>query len=187
MLSFRRMGEARDVFIEVCQTIVAALEPNGYRWIKSQNDLARKDGPFTFRLHFQSSHRNFLAEGKNAGRSGLGIGRIALIGPALFVPLPIQLLEINQYGSVKMIPHIQVDDARIAKWRRQLQKPLRLDSSVTSANLGYLSQERSWLEINLANPLTRASRLTELITLIQSAAFPFFERFHRDEKILAER
>src|ERR1035438_797139 len=178
------MGKPRVIFMEACQTIVTALEPAGYRWVKSECDLVRKDDPFTFRLHFQSSPRNFLVDEENVGRVRSLIGRIISAGPELFVPLQVELKEIHQYGSVKMIPRLDVIDSRIAACRKTLQNPIRSDGAITGSNLGYLAKQSTWLEINLANPHVRASRVESLISLIFDAAIPFFDRFHRDEEIL---
>ena len=112
------------------------------------------------------------------------MGRIASTGPALFVPLSVELMEIDQFGSVKIIPHASVLDSRIAAWRKTLQNPIRTDGAITGSNLGYLAKQCRWLEINLANPTTRASRVEALISLIFDAATPFFDQFHRDEEML---
>jgi hypothetical protein len=178
------MGEAREIFLEACQTIVTALEPAGYRWVKSECDLVRKDGPFTFRLHFQSSPRNFLVHEGNVGRARSLIGLVASTGPVLFVPLSVELMEIDLFGSLKTIPHVGVLDSRIAAWRKTLQNPIRTDGAITGSKLGYLAKQCTWLEINLANPHTRASRVEALISLIFDAAIPVFDRFHRDEEML---
>ena len=178
------MGGPREEFLEACQTVVKAFAPEGFRWLRSKCDLVRKDEPFTFRLHFQSSFRNFLANATHQGPSRGPTDRVASSVPTLFVPLGIQLMEIDEYGSVKLIPHVEVDDTRIAEWRTTMHRPVRSDGSVMGSNLGYLSEQRSWLEINLANPQVRDSRVAALISLIRTKALPFFARFHRDEDVL---
>jgi hypothetical protein len=177
------LGEAREIFLEACCSIAAAFEPEGYHWSKSKCELVKKDECFTFRLHFQSSFRNVLLRG-NSGPGSPLLGRVTSAADPLFVPLPIQLAEIGLYGSVKMIPHFGVADARIAKWRRTLQHPIRTDSQVAGGNLGHVSKKRAWLEVDLANSHARALRVAALISLIRNAALPLFALYHRDSEIL---
>jgi len=48
----------RDIFASACAQISSRLADSGFRFAKSGPHAARKSGDFTFRVAFQSSHRN---------------------------------------------------------------------------------------------------------------------------------
>jgi len=52
------MERPRDVFANACAQIAARLSDAGFRFAKSGPHATRKSGDFTFKVAFQSSHRN---------------------------------------------------------------------------------------------------------------------------------
>ena len=60
----RRSGTAtgaerpREVYLEACQRIGTALTPNGFRYLRSKQELIRDLDHFTHRVTFKSSHNN---------------------------------------------------------------------------------------------------------------------------------
>ena len=52
------MDSPRETYLAACATIAEPLSPLGFRFAKSGPHTQRKDGNFTYRVSFQSSHRN---------------------------------------------------------------------------------------------------------------------------------
>lgn len=52
------MDSPRDSFLTACTEIAESLSPLGFKFAKSGPRAQRKAGEFTFRISFQSSHRN---------------------------------------------------------------------------------------------------------------------------------
>jgi hypothetical protein len=54
----RSMDSPRDLFLAACTEIAESLSPLGFKFAKSGPHAQRKDGDFTYRVSFQSSHKN---------------------------------------------------------------------------------------------------------------------------------
>jgi hypothetical protein len=52
------MDSPRDLFLAACTEIAESLSPLGFKFAKSGPHAQRKDGDFTYRVSFQSSHKN---------------------------------------------------------------------------------------------------------------------------------
>lgn len=48
----------RQVHLAAGEHIAEALAPKGFRFAKSRSTLTRRDGPFTYRIHFQADRHN---------------------------------------------------------------------------------------------------------------------------------
>jgi hypothetical protein len=103
----------------------------------------------------------------------------------LFVPLELELAEIDTFGSVSIMAHVSVYAASIKKWRAALTEPIRTDDGLAGTNVGYLASEQPrWLEVNLANPDARSGRIAALIDLISNSGFRYFDRFRRPDEVV---
>jgi hypothetical protein len=54
------MDSPREVFLSACADIAESLKPLGFKFAKSGPHALRKDGGFTYRIWFQSSHMNVV-------------------------------------------------------------------------------------------------------------------------------
>lgn len=52
------MDSPRELYLAACADIAASLSPLGFKFAKSGPHAQRKDGEFTYRISFQSSHKN---------------------------------------------------------------------------------------------------------------------------------
>jgi hypothetical protein len=52
------MDSPRDLYLAACAEVAASLSPLGFKFAKSGPHAQRKDGDFTYRVSFQSSHYN---------------------------------------------------------------------------------------------------------------------------------
>jgi len=85
------MDSPRDLFLAACTEIAESLWPLGFKFARSGPHAQRKDGDFTYRVSFQSSHKNVpdqdvalwihatvwskrLAEWRASQPSALGVG-----------------------------------------------------------------------------------------------------------------
>jgi hypothetical protein len=175
------MGEAREIYLKACGEVADALQADGFRWRKSRQDTVRKDGDLTFRVSFQSSFRNTLLGQESDAEKGAS----ALLSTDLFVPLELQLAEIERFGSVAFIVHVSVHAQSIKKWRATLAHPVRTGDGLAGTNLGHLASKPRWLELNLANPETRTTRIHAIIDLIRTSGFHYFDRFKRPDEVVA--
>jgi len=173
------MREARQVFLDACQKVAAALEPEGFRWRKSTTDLVRKEGELKFTVRFQSSTRNALSDAKGVTATAKGLFRTSI-----FADVKRKVEEIYSFGSVAFIAQVAVEDQRIEKWRKSLSRPVSVGAVVASTNIGYLAAQNTWLDVNLASPRSRDKRIRELIQLVRDAGFPYFAQFRRPRQIV---
>jgi hypothetical protein len=56
------MNSTRDLFLTACGEIAESLSPLGFKFAKSGPHTQRKDGDFTYRVAFQSSHKNVAGQ-----------------------------------------------------------------------------------------------------------------------------
>jgi hypothetical protein len=176
------MGEAKEIYLNACLRVATALESDGFRWRKSQNDLVKSEADLTLKIGFQSSFRNQILRptSKTAQFTGQSFGS------ALFLPLEFRIDEIQKFGSVVFIVRLGVESKSIAKGRAPLKSLLNDGGGIAGTNLGYLAPERQWLEINLANQSMRNARVDATIHLIRDAGLPFFDQFrHVDELVVS--
>ena len=54
----RIMDSPREVYLAACADVATSLVPLGFKFAKSGPHAQRKDGDFTYRVSFQSSHKN---------------------------------------------------------------------------------------------------------------------------------
>ncbi len=52
------MDSPRELYLAACTEIAESLSPLGFKFAKSGPHAQRKDGEFTYRISFQSSHKN---------------------------------------------------------------------------------------------------------------------------------
>jgi hypothetical protein len=175
------MGEAREIFLKACCEVAAAVESAGFRWRKSRQDTVKEVGDLKFRIWFQSSFRNALLHES----SGPEQDSHAPLRSELFIPLELELAEIEKFGSVSFMPNVSVHAASIKKWRRTLAHPIRTDDGLAGTSVGYLVPDAHWLDVNLANPRTRDGRISAVIDLITKSGFQYFDRFRRPDEVVA--
>jgi hypothetical protein len=173
------MGEAREIYLKACGEVSDALQVDGFRWRKSRQDLVKKDSDLTFRVWFQSSFRNALLS---------ELPTMESTGPLtadLFIPLETALAEIERFGSVSFMAHVSVHAQSIKKWRGTLAHPIRKDDGVAGTNIGNLVSPPHWLDVNLANPQMRGSRVQAIIALLRDTGFRYFDRFKDPERMVS--
>ena len=166
------MTEARQIFLEACQNVAAALEPEGFKWRKSTTDLVRKERDLKFIVRFQSSTRNALVEPKTITRA------------SIFAKLTGKIGELYSFGSVAFIAHVAVEDERIGRWRNSLSRAVCTGGLIASTNIGYLAPQNTWLEVNLAPPRARDKRIREVNELIRGPGLRYFKQFDRPHEIV---
>ncbi len=54
---FSQGNQAREIFVYTCERIAEPLNPLGYKYRKSKNDIYKKDGIFVFSFYFSPSIR----------------------------------------------------------------------------------------------------------------------------------
>jgi hypothetical protein len=174
------MGECRNIYLNACAEIAAAFADHGFRYLKSQQAMVKRELELTFRVSFQSDFRNWLVDHP-----------IEAFGPGTddsnVFPTVEQIERENSiYGSVDIRVRLRVDSKRMQEWRVSLPHPLRTHDGIAGGYLGdFVGDGRQWLIADLANPNARPGRIRTIIDLITSAALPYFERFRDPQSVIA--
>lgn len=174
------METPREVFLEACKRLTEAFESDGYQWRSSLSELVKIEGDLRFSFRLQTSPRNALIP---SSRKGLHLPQFLGKLPggrhadALFLSLPRQLLEIERFGSVAIIPHVTISNSKFKTWRGQRLKQKDPNPTIASANLGYLMPEQRWLEVNLASEVSRTARTDGIAENLRNVGIPFQVRF----------
>ena len=195
MLCWPRMGEALGIYSNACLQVAEVLRQYGFVWHTAQFKLVKKAGDLQLEFRFQSSHRNVVFNQPDAPPE-LGSGARAPTlathpsSPdrqdyaALFLPLETCLAEIAEFGSVTLIAHASVVSRGFKAWKRTKLNDAAANGTVAGANVGYLTPQRKWLEVNLAHSVFRSDRIVLLAALLESVGLPFFDRFLHPKEAL---
>ena len=57
---FPKGTKPREIFVYTCERIAEPLNPLGYKYRKSKNDIYKKDGIFVFSFYFYPLHPLWL-------------------------------------------------------------------------------------------------------------------------------
>ena len=174
------MEEARQIFLDACVSVAAAFEPDGFRWRKSKTDIVKKDGNLTFAIQFQTSPRNRLLN----PNVRIEIPNEAARVSSLFYGLKKKIRHIYSFGSVAFRVHLTVEDEVVGKWRTTLPRAVGVGSMVASTNVGYLSPEDNWLDLNLAQGRLRDKHIKKIIDLVRGVGFSYFDRFRNPRQVV---
>jgi len=173
------MGESRNIFLTACGEIADQLQNEGFRSLKSKPYLVKKEADLTFRIRFQSDFRNILLA------TPIPSDQSPPEDPSLFRHLDECFAESEAFGNVSLLVHAEIAAKSIQSWRMQLPHPVRTHDGVAGTNIGYLAPEDKWLDVNLADPRSRSTKVTAVIQLIRTVALPYFDQFRKPGRVVA--
>lgn len=174
------MGECRSIYLNACAEIASAFTDHGFRYVKSRQELVKKETDLTFGIKFSSDPGNSLVDhpvddpGFSPDDSNV-------------FPSPEEdERERSIYGSVTLYVYAGVHSKTMQNWRLSLAHPLTTLRATLGTYLGHLVGDgRKWLVVNLASDRTRPGRIRTIVDLIRKAALPYFERFRDPQGIVA--
>jgi len=174
------METAREIYLQACARLADSFEPDGFRWRSSLSELVKVDGDLRFSFRLQTSARNRLLASSQAPSRWSRLWTNFQGGKrseGLFPSLIRQLREINSFGSVAIIPHVQIENPKFKAWKRDRLQQKDPNGTIAVTNLGYLMPKHQWLSVNLAKKESRARRTDEIAEQLRTLGIPFQLRF----------
>jgi hypothetical protein len=166
------MDSAREIFDQCCVEIAAHLTAFGFQYHPSQHSAVRAIGDLKFKIHFQSSSRNYLVADTRGSGFNRALSKLPVFG------------DLATFGNITLVEHANVSSKSLRSFRCAVPGAWATNGAVIGGQIGNLQEPAKWVQFNLANPNTRRAVIAKAKKLIDNVGIPYLERFNEPDNVI---